>query len=251
MCGRLVVVVPDLSVFVLPFGVKRHAAGVWQPRFNLAPTQLAPVVTNEPERRLDLFRFGLVPAWAAAAHKPKQLINARVETVASRRSFREALAVRRCVIPVSGYYEWQTRGGRKQPLFIHAADGGTLPLAGVWERWQAHDGTSLEGFAVLTRASVGFLQDIHERMPLALPWEHVERWLDPNELSPEALEPILHALPDLEHWSAREVAPLVNSAQYDAPDCLTAYSAAALPPDRQLELFASPAALPRTLPSAK
>jgi putative SOS response-associated peptidase YedK len=248
MCGRLVVVVPDLSVFVLPFGVTQNHAHVWQPRFNLAPSQLAPVVTNESQRRLELFRFGLIPEWAAAARKPKQLINARVETVASLRSFRAALATRRCVVPVNGYYEWQTHAGRKRPLFIQAAPGTTIPLAGVWERWRGADGATLEGFAVLTRPAAGFLRDIHDRMPLVVPWEQLERWLDPAEQSVDALEPVLSSVPQLEHWSAREVAPLINSAQYDAADCLDAYSSPPPPSDRQLQLFASPAAAPRTAP---
>jgi len=245
MCGRLVVKVPDLSVFEQPFGVIQRGSFVWEPRFNLAPSQLAPVVTNEAARRLELFRFGLIPEWAADMRRAKLLINARVETVAELRSFRRALATRRCIVPVSGYYEWQVQGGRKRPLFIQAGDAATLPLAGVWERWQSRDGQAIEGFAVLTRPAAGFLQAIHERMPLTVPMQHLERWLDPGEQSPEALATILSSEPDITHWSAREVAPLVNSAHYDAPDCIAPYDGAVVPVDRQLDLFATPAATPQ------
>src|SRR4051794_26444016 len=105
MCARLVVVLPDLSVLVAPYGVLQRGALVWQPRFNIAPTQLAPVVTNERDRRLELFQFGLVPSWAKDPKIASKLLNARAEGVATRNAFKGALAQRRCIVPISGYYE--------------------------------------------------------------------------------------------------------------------------------------------------
>jgi putative SOS response-associated peptidase YedK len=245
MCGRLVVVVPDLSELVAPYAVAQNSAGAWQPRFNLAPTQTAPVITNEAVRRLDLLRFGFVSAWPGGPRNGRHLINARVETVAKLRSFRRALALRRCIVPVSGYYEWQTLAGRKRPHFIHTHDGTLLSLAGVWERWQAHDGQTLEGFVVLTRPAAGFLRDIHDRMPLVVPAQQIEHWLDPQERDAESLAPVLQALPALDLWTTHEVSPLVNTASNDSPECLASYTAPAPAPDRQLDLFASPDAPPR------
>jgi putative SOS response-associated peptidase YedK len=237
MCARLVVVVPDLSVLVAPFQVVRHGTFDWKPRFNLPPTDLAPVVTNEPERRLDLFRFGLIPSWAENKQIASKLINARAETVATTRAFRKALALRRCIVPVTGYFEWQRQGKLKRPLFIHDARGTTLPLAGVWERWHSREGEVIESFAVITRAAAGFLSDVHDRMPLVVPWDQVELWLDPEEQSAPRLAPVLNADPDIEHVTAQEVAPLVNSVRNDSPQCIAPYTAPAPAPDRQLDLF--------------
>jgi putative SOS response-associated peptidase YedK len=240
MCGRLVIVVPDLSVLVAPFSVEQQGDFTWEPRFNLAPTQLAPVVTNEPSRRLDLFRFGLIPSWAESKQVANKMINARVETVATSRAFKRALAFRRCIVPVTGYFEWKQERGVKHPQFIHDARGTTLPLAGLWERWHARDGEIVESFAVITRACI--LHSIHDRMPLTVPWDQIDRWLDPSEQPASALAPILAAEPDLQHVSLHEVAPVVNSPNNDGPECIAPFSAPPPEPDRQLDLFADESA---------
>ena len=239
MCGRLVVVVPDLSELVAPFGVMQNVAGTWRPRFNLAPTELAPAITNDAERRLDLLHFGFAAPWPTGTRSGRQLINARVETVAKLRSFRRALALRRCIVPVSGYYEWQVQLGQKRPHFIHTANGALLSLAGVWERWRARDGEEREGFAILTRPAEGFVREIHDRMPLVVPAPLIDAWLDPHERELAALAPVLHAAPEIEAWTAHEVAPLVNTPNNDTPECLAEYTAPPPAPERQLDLFAA------------
>jgi putative SOS response-associated peptidase YedK len=248
MCGRMVVSVPDLSLLVPSFHVVRVAPPIaaWQPRFNLAPSQLAPAITNESERRLGLFRFGLVPSWAKSTQIGSKLINARVETVATKPAFRHALALRRCIVPVTGYYEWQRVAGAKRPLFIHDAQGAPILLAGVWERWHSPQGDIIESFAILTRASEGFLRDIHARMPLEVPQAQVERWLDPAEQSPSALAPILNAGPEVAHLAAYEVSALVNSPKNDAPECMAESSTLPDAQRGQLDLFErTPVARPR------
>jgi putative SOS response-associated peptidase YedK len=238
MCGRMVVDEPDISELVKEYAVTEQPSFEWTPRYNLAPTQLAPIVTNDAERRIALARFGLVPFWSESDRTGNKLINARVETVAKRSAFRDALAAHRCIIPVTGYYEWRKTNGEKQPLFIHDPSGRRLPLAGLWARWRAKDGSRLESFAVLTRAAEGFLQTIHDRMPLEVPLDQIDRWLDPERRSAAELAPILRAPADVQHLQAYEVSALVNSPRNDSPDCL-----APAPPladrARQLELFAA------------
>jgi putative SOS response-associated peptidase YedK len=235
MCGRLVVSEPDLSVFVDQFGVQQFEVAEWLPRYNLAPTELAPLITNEPVRRLTLARFGLVPSWAEAAQTGHKMINARVETVATRKAYRRALALRRGVVPVSGYFEWRASPQGKRPLFIHAANGEPLLLAGVWECWHARQSAAVESFAVLTQPAAGFLSAIHTRMPLTLTREEVEVWLAPEERSASELAPILNRTPDVSPLAAREVSRLVNSVDNDEPACLD--PAPPDPPPRQLSLF--------------
>jgi putative SOS response-associated peptidase YedK len=242
MCGRFVVTVPDLAELAAAFGATTDSNGVWQPHFNIAPTDLAPVITNEPERRLTQMHFGLQPFWAKSAatkgsSKPKSsasMINARVETIATKPAYKKALEQRRCIIPVSGYYEWQKVGGRKQPLYIHAQSGEPIPLSGVWERWTTRDGEVIESFAIVTRASAGFLTSVHDRMPLEVPKGAIDLWLDPERKSEEELAAVLQAPAGSEHLVAHPVSTLVNSVGNDAPELIDEVVPAAEP---QLDLF--------------
>jgi putative SOS response-associated peptidase YedK len=195
------------------------------------------VVTNEPERALAQMRFGLQPFWAKSSGGAS-MINARVETIATKPAYKKALIQRRCVIPVSGYYEWQKVGGRKQPLYIHAKDGRLIPLSGVWERWTTREGEVIESFAIVTRPSEGFLRDIHDRMPLEVPRSELDLWLDPGERSAEQLAAVLRAPAGAEHLIAHPVSTLVNSVTNDTPELI---EPRALEPERQLDLFGATA----------
>jgi putative SOS response-associated peptidase YedK len=243
MCGRFVVSLPDLAELVEQFGVVIDQSGHWTPHFNIAPTDLAPVITNEPDRTLTQMRFGLMPFWAkpkkeGAKQGPANMINARVETVAQKPAYKKALTVRRCVIPVNGYYEWQKIGNHKQPLYIHAKDGKPIPLSGVWERWTSRDGEVIESFAIVTRASSGFLAAVHDRMPLEVPKDALDLWLDPDPKKPEELAAVLQADSGVEHLVAHPVSQRVNSVANDAPELI---EEVVPEPPPQLELFASAA----------
>jgi putative SOS response-associated peptidase YedK len=234
VCGRFVVTVPDLSELAAEFEVEVDRSGLWLPHFNIAPTQLAPVITNEPARALAQMRFGLQPFWAKKSGGAASMINARVETIATKPAYKKALIQRRCVIPVSGYYEWQKVGGKKQPLYIHSIDGRMIPLSGVWERWTTREGEVIESFAIVTRPSSGFLREIHDRMPLEVPRNQLGLWLDPREHSAEQLAPVLHAPDRAEHLIAHPVSTLVNAVNNDAPELIEPHEPE---PDRQLDLF--------------
>jgi putative SOS response-associated peptidase YedK len=248
MCGRFVVSLPDLAELVEQFGVEIDQSGVWTPRFNVAPTDLAPVITNDPQRTLTQMRFGLMPFWAkpkkeGSKQGPANMINARVETISAKPAYKKALAQRRCVIPVSGYYEWKKIGNHKQPVYIHAQDGKMIPLSGVWERWRTRDGELVESFAIITREAAGFLREVHDRMPLELPKDALELWLDPEPKTAEQLAPVLQASSGADHLVMHPVSKLVNSVGNDAPELI----AEVVPePPPQLELFAAqPAKKPR------
>jgi putative SOS response-associated peptidase YedK len=227
MCGRFVISLPDLTDLLSQFGAAELRIQDWTPRFNVAPTQPAPVVTNEERRAVTQMHFGLVPPWAASPRVGASMINARVETVATRGVFREALAKRRCVIPVSGYYEWQKVGDKKQPVFIHTP-GKLIPLSGIWERWTSPDGEIMESFAILTRSAAGFVRDIHDRMPLEVPASAIDLWLDPKPKTVQELAPVLEADAGAEHLTAHRVSPLVNAVANDSPALVE--PVAALPP---------------------
>ncbi len=247
MCGRFVVSVPDLAELAQAFGVMVDRSGIWLPHFNIAPTDLAPVVTNEPERSLAQMHFGLQPFWAKGGHssatpeaktqakrKSASMINARVETIATKGAYKKALEQRRCIIPVSGYYEWQKVGAKKQPLFIHAKDGKLIPLSGVWERWTTRDGEVIESFAIITRAAAGFVKDIHDRMPLEVPQAAIDLWLDPKPKTESQLAEVLKADSGADHLVAYPVSMQVNRVGNDTPDLIKPAEPQLAP---QLDLF--------------
>lgn len=186
-------------------GLFDPAQGVFGPRFNVAPTQRAPVVRARPDGSLviDALIWGLQPPWLA---KPGP-INARAETASTQPMFRSAFKGRRCVVPVSGFYEWQAGGvGKaKQPWYIHRADGQPLLLAGLWE---ARDG--LETFTVITTGPNEFMARLHNRMPATLEPEQARPWLsspDQSLLAPAA-DGVL---------TAHTVSTRVNSPRNDEP----------------------------------
>lgn len=151
--------------------------------FNIAPTMGA-VVGREVEgkRRLDRARFGLVPSWAKDRNGLGTMNNARVETVSEKPSYRGLVGGlvggRRCVVPVSGFYEWEKVAGSKykQPWYVSRVDGEVMMLAGLWDRWEGGDEV-VDSFTLLTREALGFMSSVHHRMPVVLEADGVEGWM--------------------------------------------------------------------------
>ncbi len=170
-----------------------------QRRFNIAPTQPAVIVAEDGEgkRRLTLARWGLIPRWAKAASIGGRMINARSESVADKPAFAEAFRRRRCLVPASGFYEWQRLAdGGKQPYYIRSADKSPLVMAGLWERWRdPTGGGDLESFTILTTAANATIAGLHDRMPVIVPPESIGRWLA-SETSAAALQALLRPAPE-------------------------------------------------------
>jgi putative SOS response-associated peptidase YedK len=188
------------------------------PRYNIAPTQEAPVVRQrrEPagERTLQNLRWGLVPGWAKDLKIGTQMINLRSETVLAK--FGETVAKRRCLVPADGFYEWRGEKQDKRPFLIGRRDGAPFAFAGLWERWTprgAGAGAPVDSFTILTTAANDFLRPLHDRMPVMLPPEAYARWLDPAAV-PEALTPLLTAAPT-ELLRYAPVSPRVNNWRED------------------------------------
>ncbi len=158
--------------------------------YNLAPTQLAPVVRRHPdtgERHLDLLRWGLLPHFATDA-KRQRPINARAESVATSGMFRQAFAKRRCLVPAAAFYEWRRMpGGGKQPYAVARADDMPLALAGIWEGWRAPSGEVERTFAIITADANGLMAPVHNRMPVVIEAADWPVWLGEAEGDPVAL----------------------------------------------------------------
>lgn len=186
MCGRFNLVIPDLDELRQFLPVDDIAIGAWTPRFNIAPRQPSPVLRLSDTGRatVELLEWGLLRADARDPLGTRP-INARVESLAQRPSFRGLLGKRHCVVPATGYYEWQPVGRSKQPWLIAPATG-LLAMAGLWDRWLDSGGRVVETFAVITTDARPELSSIHDRMPLLIEGpRHIEQWLrgDTNVLA--------------------------------------------------------------------
>ena len=177
MCGRY-------SITTAPEAFFRRRLTSTQPRYNVAPTQPAPVVRIDEggKRALGYMQWGLVPSWAKEVSIGAKMINARSETVTEKPAFRAAVRRRRCLVPADGFYEWRTEAGGKQPYRVVRKDRGPFAFAGLWEVWEGSgEGSWLETFTVLTTEANAAIRDIHHRMPVMLFEEDAfETWLSGN-----------------------------------------------------------------------
>jgi putative SOS response-associated peptidase YedK len=191
-----------------------------EPRYNIAPTQpVAAVRATAWGRALAWLRWGLIPSWSSDPAIGNKLINARAETVTEKPSFRSAFKQRRCLIPASGYYEWEKRrGSRKQPYFIRPRNGSLFAFAGLWERWHDSQGTPVETCTILTSEANEQLRSLHDRMPLILDPAADATWLDPGADAP-SLHALLVPYP-AEKMEAFPVNPWVNDPRHEGPRCL-------------------------------
>lgn len=216
MCGRFAFFSSHEAIARL-FGLA--GAAQIEPRWNIAPTQLVPVVRTDGEgaRRLAMLWWGLIPGWAQDRSIGARMINARAETLAEKPSFRAAFRRRRCLVLASGYYEWQAGPAGKQPWFIRREDGEPFAFAGLWERWTEREGAApLESCAIVTTAASAALAPIHDRMPVVLRPEACELWLDPRTEDAARLGPLLG--PDgARGLRAVRVGRRVNSARNEGP----------------------------------
>ncbi len=198
MCGRYFLQ-RDPAGLVDYFGTA-NATPNHAPSWNVAPTQDSLVVRRNPEngaRSLDGLRWGLVPRWARDESGGARLINARADGVASKPSFRDAFARRRCLVPADGFYEWRQEGpGPKQPYAVALRDGEPMALAGLWEGWKRPDGGWLRTYAIVTTEANPKMSALHQRMPVILGRDDWNAWLGEREANDEALMALLRPCPD-------------------------------------------------------
>jgi len=167
-------------------------------------------------------RWGLVPIWSKPGDKLPVMINARAETVSSKPAFRDAFRRRRCIVPASGYYEWQKLlGGAKQPFYITRRNGQPIGFAGLWENAKEEHGTA----AIVTTAASEETQEIHDRMPVILEKPDFARWLVSEPLATQEAHRLL-APPPAGSLIAWEVSSRVNNVRNDDPGLIEEISQA-------------------------
>lgn len=227
MCGRYTIVHTHKEL-IARFRVTK-ALIESRARFNIAPTQKVPVVIFESQRVLEEVSWGLIPSWSKEPDKFKPLINARAETLAEKPSFRAAFKKRRCLIPADGFYEWQTKAGRKFPVRITLEEGALFSFAGLYEDRKDPAGNNLRTCTIITVPANEKIAPIHERMPAILRPEDEDLWLTAKPEETEKAFGCLKTYPDnqIEYY---EVSSLVNSARMDTEECIA-------PAARQLRLL--------------
>src|SRR5215212_9276435 len=192
MCGRYVLKRKDLEALMQQLGVKDPREFVSS--YNIAPSTMIPAIRSLPEnsgREAVALQWGLVPSWSKDAKSGAKLANARCEGIASKPSFRDALRKRRCVVPASGFYEWQTLGRLKQPWFFQMRDESPFLFAGIWERWRSIDGVELQTCSLITTTPTDVIRPLHDRMPVILRGGAIDQWLDASVIEAARIEPLL------------------------------------------------------------
>jgi putative SOS response-associated peptidase YedK len=201
MCGRYALNISgdDLAI--------EFAAGVKDAAFtpsnwNISPTTVIPFISSDDEkgieRSIQTARWGLIPSWAKDASRQANAINARVESIAEKPTFKSAFKSRRCLIPVTGYYEWATELGKykpKQPFYISHKDKQSLAIAGLYETWiNPATNSPITTAAIITREAAGIVAPIHHRMPVILPTDLWSAWLSNKSLTPDETEHYLNMI---------------------------------------------------------
>ena len=213
MCGRYTLAKP-LKGIESHFG-PLHINLEYRPSYNIAPSQLSPVVINSSDQReLTAMKWGLVPSWAK--DEKMKLINARSETVHEKPSFKNSLRSKRCLIPADGFMEWH--GTEKQPCYIYLKDQALFGFAGLWSTWNSLEGVSLNTYSILTTAANEKLNPIHVRMPIILSSDQYETWLAPDS-GLNVLQALLTAYPS-EEFDFHLVSKEINSPKNNLPEIL-------------------------------
>lgn len=186
-----------------------------QPKYNIAPSQMvdAVLILNN-ERNLVRLKWGLIPSWAKDPDIGNRMINARAETLAEKPSFREAFKSRRCIIPASGFYEWQKKGtSGKQPFYFYLKEKNVFGFAGLWESWiDKQTGEELETCTIITTEANEILKSVHDRMPVILKSESYDEWLDTKLKDTAKLQELLKP------YSAKEMDSYAVSKSVNIPE---------------------------------
>lgn len=215
MCGRYVLNKPkDLQKrFQTENDIAVHV------RYNIAPSQELPVITNKEHKTIELMRWGLVPVWADSLNVGYKMINAKAETADIKSSYKKPFRSQRCLVPATGFFEWKKEGKEKTPFFFHLKDDSIFAFAGLYNTWHDKEGKEYNTYTIITTTPNKIVKQVHDRMPVILKKEQENTWLDPDIIEPEHLKPLLTAYPT-EEMDSYIVSQSVNSPKNDNVDII-------------------------------
>ncbi|MGB5426815.1 MAG: SOS response-associated peptidase [Gammaproteobacteria bacterium] len=217
MCGRFTLHSPQAEI-LQAFDVASDNVEL-VPRYNITPSQDIPVVrAGDDGRELAMARWGLVPGWSKDARPKYSTINARVESVAEKPTYRAAFRHKRCLIPADGFYEWQKRGDRKIPHYIRMQDESVFAFAGLWEHWEGEQEV-FDSCAIITLPASGIMTPIHTRMPAIIATADYDAWLDTDVTDKADIMPKLASTMSGQ-LQAYAVGSYVNSPKHTDARCI-------------------------------
>jgi putative SOS response-associated peptidase YedK len=218
MCGRYTLSAGHEALakaFLAEFGKELKAS--WKPRYNIAPGTGIPAILEDRDkggRKAEVLHWGLVPHWAKDPNIGYKMINARAETIAEKPAYRDAFRYRRCLVPASGFYEWDRRGTPRQPYYFYPQEGEFMALAAIWEHWLHPSGSEILSVALITKPADPVVGRIHHRMPVILPETVWEGWLDTGLVKP-SMTGFLDRLPSHSILRSHPVSLKVNKTDSD------------------------------------
>lgn len=218
MCGRFSLTQAEADIEAR-FGAKFYSNDLVK-RYNVAPSQLALVITDAKPQELQLFKWGLIPSWAKEESIGNKMINARSETLREKPSFRNLIRKRRCLVIADGFYEWRPLDHKKkQPVRITLNDSGLFAMAGLWDEWtDPTSGELVDSFTIITVPANELVKPVHDRMPAILLSEDEQKWLSPNTIDQE-IDRLVHGYP-ADQMQLYDVSDKVNSPMNDTPDLI-------------------------------
>ena len=227
MCGRyLITSAPEAFRRLFRYDEQPN----FPPRYNVAPTQPIPIVRMAGgKRQFALVRWGLIPPWVKDARNFSLLINARGESVNDKPAFRNAMRRRRCLIPANGFYGWKEEGGRRRPYCVLPKSGEPVAFAGLWETWSGPNGEEMETTVIITTNANRELAHLHERMPVVVPADAFDFWLDCSNLDATTAVALFVPAPE-GMFEAYEISPALNRTANDGPELIAPVVAEEAPP---------------------
>lgn len=217
MCGRFTL--EPTARFYERFHIENRLDSLVA-RYNIAPSQAVPVIISKSPNRVMLMRWGLIPHWAKDPKIGYKMINARIETLKEKPSFRDPLKHKRCLVPASGFYEWQAAQGGKVPHYIHLKDTPLFAFAGLYDSWHAQDGKEICTFTIITTESQGVMQNIHDRMPVIVRTQDEDAWVNSSMTDADTALGLLHNN-IFADFDEREVSKAVNKPENDFAELLS------------------------------
>jgi len=193
--------------------------GQIEPSYNIAPGQDVAVILKDDSRKLGLLKWGLIPSWSKDPKIGNRMINARAETLAEKPSFKHPVRRKRCLIVADGFFEWKKEGKQKIPMYIFLKDQKPFIFAGLWDTWTSPEGNKVSTCTIITTEPNKFMEKIHNRMPVILPKEHIDLWLDREVQDEQQVLPLLKPYPEKE-MDAYEVSRMVNSPKNNSPEVI-------------------------------
>lgn len=220
MCGRIEYIVTDKKILEEHYGatlIEGYAEQFGKPRYNIAPTAHTPIVMSENPEEIIFGHWGYAPGWAKASGSSKEVINARAESVLTKPYFHSSAMKRRCLIPVTGFFEWQRAGGKKIPYHFHM-QGEIFSLAGLYTNVADEKGLEMPHYAIITTEAGGLMAPVHNRMPVVIEKSDEETWvsdgLDEMEIA-QLLVPAPERLLERD-----QISTLVNNPRNNRPEIL-------------------------------